>query len=234
MNDEFLTRFRKTPPHEFSQALYERISTEMNTQRNFNIRRITFAAAFCLALIAALAFSPAARAAVNSLVRQIGGITYFGPDETEANQPPVPESQITLVPQERLALSEARAKLPYAISLPTWVPEGFTMGTSVRISYFGTKYTPAEIIWYGPDSIVGGFVLTVGQPVGWYVDTDHLQEVQVNGQPAGLTGGNWDADTGKWDGEDDKTLTWMKGDVMYRLSARLPVEDLIRVAESIP
>ena len=81
--------------------------------------------------------------------------------------------------------------------------------------------------------MVGGIILTVGQPVQWFVDTDHLQEVQINGQPAGLTGGNWNADSGQWTG-DDQTLTWMKGDVMYRLSSRLPVEDLIRVAESIP
>lgn len=232
MNDEFLTRFRKPPPPEFSEALYERIMTEMNTQRNFNIRRIMFAAAFCLALIAALAFSPTAQASFNHLVRQIGGITFFGPDET-VDQPPLPESQITIVPEQTLPLSEARAKLPYAISLPTWVPEGFMMATSVRISYFGTKYTPVEITWSGSDPMVGGIILTVGQPVQWLVDTDHLQEVQITGQPAGLTGGNWDADSGQWTG-DDQTLTWMKGAVMYRLSSRLPVEDLIRVAESIP
>jgi hypothetical protein len=233
MNDDFLTRFRKPPPREFTEALYERISTEMNSQRNFNLRRITFAAALCLALIAALAFSPAAQAAFNKVVRQIGGVTFLGPDEMEAKQTPIPESQITIVPEERLPLSEAQAKLPYAISLPTWVPEGFTMATSVRISYFGTKYTPVEITWSGTDPMVGGIILTVGQPVQWLVDMDHLQEVQINGQPAGLTGGNWDADSGQWTG-DDQTLTWMKGDVMYQLSSRLPVEDLIRVAESIP
>lgn len=77
-------------------------------------------------------------------------------------------------------------------------------------------------------------MLEVGQKVKWYVDTDQLQEVQVNGQPAGLTGGNWDADSGQWSG-DDQTLTWMKGDVIYRLSSRaLSTVDLIRVAESIP
>jgi hypothetical protein len=51
--------------------------------------------------------------------------------------------------------------------------------------------------------------------------------------PAGLTGGNWDADSGQWAG-DDQTLTGMKGEVMYRLSSRLSVEELIRLAESIP
>ena len=233
MNDDFLTRFRKPPPREFSEALYERISTEMNTQRHFNIRRITFAAALGLAIIAAFVFSPAAQAAISRVIREIDGVTFIGPDEAEANQPPIPESQITLVPEERLPLSEARQRVPFDISLPTWVPDGFTMSTTVRISYFGTKYTPVEIMWYGSDPMVGGIILDVGQKVSWLVDTDHVQEVQVNGQPAGLTGGNWDADSGQWDG-DDQTLTWMKGDVMYRLSSRLPVQDLIRVAESIP
>ena len=40
--------------------------------------------------------------------------------------------------------------------------------------------------------MIGGMVLTVGQPVQWY------EEVQINGQPAGLAGGNWDADSGQW------------------------------------
>jgi hypothetical protein len=233
MNDDFLIRFRKPPPREFSEALYERIRTKMNPQRNFTVRRITFAAALCLAFLAALVFSPAAKASISQVIKEIGGITFLGPDEIEANETLVPESQITLVPEERLPLSEAREKLPFDISLPTWVPDGFTMSSSVRISYFGTKYTPVEIIWYGSDPMVGGMMLDVGQKVSWYVDTDHVREVLVNGQPAGLTGGNWDADSGQWSG-DDQTLTWMKGDVMYRLSSRMSVEDLIRVAESIP
>jgi hypothetical protein len=233
MNDEFLTRFRKSPPQEFSEALYERIMTEMNTQRNFKLRRMTFAAAICIALIAALVFSPSARAAFNSLVRQIGGMTFIGPDET-VTQTPIPESEITIVPEEILPLDEARAKVPFDISLPTWVPEGFMMATSVRISYFGTKYTPVEITWYGSDPRVGNIILTVGQQVEWLVDMDHLQEVQINGEPAGLTGGGWDADSGQWLGSN-ATLTWMKGDVMYQLSSPgAPVEELIRMAESIP
>src|ERR1041384_5708564 len=105
MNDDFLTRFRKSPPREFSEALYERISTEMKTQQRFNFRRITLAAGLCLANRAALAFSPAAQAAVSRVIREIAGITFVGPDESEANATPVPESQITLVPEERLTLS---------------------------------------------------------------------------------------------------------------------------------
>jgi uncharacterized protein DUF4367 len=233
MNDDFLTRFRRHPPPEFCETLYERITTEMNTQKKSVFPRIMFAAALGLALLAALVFSPTAQAALDRVVRQIGGVTFFGPDETEANATPVPESQITIVPDEVLSLAEAQEKLPYAISLPTWVPEGFQMATTVRISYFGAKYTPVDITWSGTDPTIGGILLTVAQPVNWYVDTNHLQEVQIKGQSAGLTGGNWNADSGQWSG-DDLTLTWMKGDVMYRLSGRLRMEDLIKVAESIP
>ncbi len=229
MNDDFLTRFRRPPPHEFCETLYERITTEMNTQKKSVFPRIMFATALGLALLAALVFSPSAQAALNRVVRQIGGVTFLGPDEGT----PVPESQITIVPDEVLSLSEAQAKLPYAISLPTWVPEGFKLSNTVRITYFGTKYTPVDITWSGTDPMLGGILLTVGQPVNWVVDTDHLREVKVNGQAAGLTGGNWDADSGQWSG-DDQTLTWMKGDMMYRLSGRLPVEVLVKVAESIP
>jgi uncharacterized protein DUF4367 len=233
MNDDFLTRFRKAPPREFSEALYERIRTEMKTQQNFKIRRMTFAAAICLAVIAALTFSPSARAAINGLVQQIGGITFLGPEDT-ADQAPVPESQVTIVPEDWLSLDKARGKVPFEISLPTWAPDGFTMSKTVRISYFGHRYTPVEITWYGSDATTGNIVLTVGQPVNWLVDMDHLEEVQINGEPAGLTGGSWDADSGQWSGSD-ATLTWKKGDVMYILSSPgAPVEDLIRMAESIP
>jgi uncharacterized protein DUF4367 len=233
MNDDFLTRFRKAPPREFSEALYERIRTEMKTQQNFKIRRMTFAAAICLAVIAALTFSPSARAAINGLVQQIGGITFLGPEDT-ADQAPVPESQVTIVPEDWLSLDKARGKVPFEISLPTWAPDGFTMSKTVRISYFGDRYTPVEITWYGSDATVGNIVLTVGQPVNWLVDMDHLEEVQINGEPAGLTGGSWDADSGQWSGSA-ATLTWKKGDVMYTLSSPgAPVEDLIRMAESIP
>ncbi len=67
------------------------------------------------------------------------------------------------------------------------------------------------------------------------METDDVEEVQVNGQPAALVGGSWNADTGLWDGGSDLTLSWMKGDQMYLLrSPGAPVEDLIRMAESIP
>lgn len=242
MNDDFLTRFRKPPRREFSAALYQRINAPMNTRSTFSRRKWSLAAALCLALIAAVAFSPAARAAITSLIRQIGEITYVGPDENPL--PPVPEDQVTLVPEETLPIDEARAKVPFEIKLPDWAPDGYTMSTMARISYFpSAQYGTAPFVyltWEGSQADAGGppviiIELVISPKVQWLVDLDHLQEVQVNGQSAGLTGGTWNADTGEWDNtSSDLTLTWMIGDTMYQLrSPDAAVEDLIRMAESI-
>jgi len=235
MNDDFLTHFQKAPRREFVMALYERINVPMKEQRRFTWKRLTVAAALCLALVTALAFSPNARAAWQYIFREIGGVTYLEEDPAVGpTATPLPESAITIVPEDILPLTEAREKVPFEIGLPTWAPEGFVMGTSVRISYFGDRYTPVNITWYGGDPVLGNIILTVGQRVSWVVDLDHLHEVQINGEPAGLTGGGWDADSGQWTGRD-LTLTWMRGDVMYILSSPgVPAEDLIRMAESIP
>jgi hypothetical protein len=235
MNEDFLTNFQKSPRREFAAALYKRINIPMKTKSNLTFRRIIFAAAICVTLLVAFAFSPVARAAWTYIFREIGGVTYLEEDPAAGpTATPLPESAITIVPEDVLPLDEARTRVPFEISLPTWAPEGFVMGTSVRISYFGNQYTPVYITWSGNDRMLGNIILSVGQRVSWLVDLDQLQEVQINGEPAGLTGGGWDADTGQWTGRD-LTLTWMRGDVMYLLSSPgVPAEDLIRMAESIP
>jgi hypothetical protein len=236
MNDDFLTRYRKPPSREFSEALYKRINVPMKVKRTPKFRRMTFAAALCMALVAALAFSPGARAAFNGLIVQIGEMVFFEPDQTASQAAPLPESQVTLVPEERLPLEEAQAKLPYSIQLPTWVPDGFQMGTAVRIAYFPGAGPQVTLTWYGADPKVGNIDLTIfAQRIDWLVETDDVQEVEVNGQPAALVGGGWDADSGQWDAGAARMLNWMKGNEMYQLhSPGAPVEDLIRMAESIP
>jgi hypothetical protein len=236
MNEEFLRRYRKSPSREFSDALYKRISVQMNTKRTPPLRRLTFAAALCMALIAALAFSPSARAAFNGLIVEIGQMVFFEPEETASQATPLPESQVTIVPQETLPLAEAQARLPYSISLPTWTPDGFKMGTAVRISYFPGATPQVTITWYGSDPNIGNIDLTIfGQRVDWLVETNDVQEVEVNGQPAALVSGSWDADTGQWNNRAARMLNWMKGNEMYQLySPGAAVEDLIRIAESIP
>lgn len=237
MNDDFLTNFRKTPRREFAAALYERINIPMKEQRNFNWKRLTVAAALCLALAAALVFSPNAQAALTYIFLEIGGVTYIEEDPAAGpTATPLPESAITTVPSEMLPLAEARKKFTFEISLPAWVPDGYVMTPSVRLFYFPGDLTFVEISWWGPNFADGPIILSISRPVKWEVDLSHVQEVQINGQPAGLTGGGWDADTGQWDTvEHNLTLTWLRGDAMYQLhSPGITAEEIIQVAESIP
>lgn len=242
MNDDFLTRFRTPPPREFAAALYQRINTPMNTRSSFAFRRVTFAAALCIALLAAVAFSPTARAAIATFIREIGGVTYIGPEET-TGQPTPGAVEEHIVPEENLALSEAQVKVPFEFHLPEWTPDGYTMVSTVRVAYFpnlrtNSTTTLVYITWLKPQNIGGNLPieLVISPPIQWLVDLDHLQEVQVDGQPAGLTGGSWNADSGGWDTtQHDRALTWILGDDMYQLrSPGATVEELIRMAESIP
>lgn len=234
MNDEFLKEFRKSPRREFSATLFERINKPMNKNNGFSFRRLAFATVICFVMIGSFMFLPNVRAAVSDLMQEIGGILYLAPEETEAQVPTTSEEDVVIVPEETLSLEDAKAKLPFEVSLPTWAPEGFVMSDSVRITYFSDEFTPVSISWWSDDMTIGPIELTVGKRVNWVVDLEAVQEVQVNGQPAGLTVGGWDVNLGEWAG-DDLTLMWMKGEVMYELySPNASQEDLIRMAESIP
>ena len=237
MNDDFLTNFRKPPRREFAAALYKRIDTPMKTQSSINFRRMAFAVTILFTLFVAFAFSPAARAALSYIFLEIGGVTYIEEDPAAGpTATPLPESAITIVPHETLPLAEAREKFPFEISLPAWVPDGYVMTPSVKLLYFPNDLTFVEISWWGPNFADGPIILSISRPVKWEVDLDHVQEVQIHGQPAGLTGGGWDAGSGHWDtAEHNLTLTWLRGDAMYLLrSPGITAEEIIRVAESIP
>lgn len=237
MNDDFLYKFHKSPRRVFAAALYERINFPMKEQSKYTWKRLTFAAALSLAVAAALLFSPNARAALTYIFLEIGGVTYIEDDPAAGGTAtPLPESAVTTVPSEMLPLAEAREKFPFEISLPTWVPDGYEMTPSVRLLYFPEDLTFVEISWWGPNFADGPIILSISRPVKWEVDLDHVQEVQINGQPAGLTGGGWNADTGQWDTvENNLTLTWLRGAAMYLLrSPGITAEEIIQVAESIP
>lgn len=237
MNDDFFTRFRKPPRQEFVLALYKRINTPMNKLSNIPFRRAMAALALGLALIAVFASSSTVRAALATLMREIGGITYIQPEETTDEATPPPDEPSPRVREEPISFAEMQEKVPFAISLPTWAPDGYVMSQTAILRYFDGNLQMVYISWSGPNFVDGPITMLVGQRVNWEVDLDHLQEIQIDGQPAGLTHGGWGADTGEWGGAGagNVTLTWIHGDLMYQLMARgVTDEDLIRMAETIP
>lgn len=138
MNDDFLTRFTKPPRPEFAAELYRRINPPATARPSFAVRAALAASALCAVLAATLLVSPAARAAVLSLIRDIGGVSFQETSDYPGS------GDITTVPEEILSLEDAQVKLPYSISLPTWVPEGIHPGCGCPDHPFYRRVHPCD------------------------------------------------------------------------------------------
>ncbi|MEK7326785.1 MAG: hypothetical protein AAB217_16195 [Chloroflexota bacterium] len=192
-------------------------------------------AAVCAVVALALAVSPAARAAVSALIKEIGGISFNETDQ----YPGFGDATPALAPEETMSLAEAQTALPFTLGLPTWVPQGFVQDEMVQLSQFSEHYRPLTISWRKATAGGGEELIRLSLwqgDVDWIVGPDSVDKVLVNGEPAGLTRGVWNANTQQWDANSrNLTLTWTKSDVTYQLWAfSVSVEDLIRMAESIP
>lgn len=233
MNDDFLTRFRKAPRPDFAAALYQRINKPMNTQlRLTTLRRPALVlAAVCAVVALVLAVSPSARAAVQTLIKEIGGVRF-----TESALSPGSDNE-TIAPYETMSLAEAQATVPYTFGVPSWAPDGFEL-VEVNVSQFTGGVTPVTIVWHKTTpELVGVIILFVGQDMAdWRVGPGSVEEIQINGQPAGLVRGAYDGDNhNQWNVDSGIALMWTKGDVTYNLrGSEVSVENLVRMAESIP
>jgi Domain of unknown function (DUF4367) len=235
MNDDFLTKFQKPPRPQFAASLLERINQPMNTTTKPSRLRPALPAftAVAAALTLALAVSPSAQAAIGEWIQEIGGVNFVADNGQMSGE----EEPVT-VTDSMVSLNDPAA-LPFAVSLPAWAPDGFVLDTNARITDFGSGYTPITIAYWGeaPGGWPAVIYLSIGQNTrSWIVDLEHVEEVQINGQPAALTRGGWNADTGQWNvAEGGLTLTWTRGDLQYQLMAsNVSAETLIQMAESIP
>lgn len=236
MIEDRLNRFRKPPRPAFAAALQERLHA-MKTPTP-QPRRAPRLAPYVLgglgALALALALSPAAQAAVQQAIQTIGGMTFItAPVSPSANQPAAAEEEVASVPSETLGLEAAQARLPYELRLPAWTPDGYVWDGQVVVEDFGDAVM-AHTTWSGPEN-AGLWMDVSPASTNWVVGEPGAEEVLVNGQPAGLVRGGWNADTNQWDESFGTTLHYQHNGVRYQIHGyNLSVETLIRVAESIP
>ncbi len=262
MNDEFLTKFHRTPRAEFADALYERISREPQpsfaqalgqrlTLRNSVIMIVLlFVVVACVYAVTEKRWNKVGDIWVE--VQKTYKVEFIPPPEISE----VPETQ----PQdyECLTVEEATTVLRFDLRVPAWAPEGFTFDDRIcgidRLSDFASLY------WVGADKYSGisimlsnrrGFNMSTQEyeiwpPVIWGpVAPGSYEEVQVHEQPAVLVHGDWEEPwmiegmiegkyEFKWDKKRALQLYWVEGEVLYHLYTRAHVsaEDLIRMAES--
>jgi hypothetical protein len=184
-------------------------------------------------------FSPAVRAQIETIIRQIGGVNF----KETAVYPGVPEEEITIIENEVLngteaqLLEDARQRLGLQFNLPTSLPGRFTLFDDV---VYGSVAGPSAMFRWNDSQSYYVLVLDVqhyNPEVNWVVGENSTQEVQINGQSAALITGGWNADTQAWDeAEGAQVLRWHKNGIEYSLTMFgniLTQEEFIAIAESI-
>ncbi len=175
------------------------------------------------------------RANVLDLIKHIAGFTV----EESTAAPVIDEARVTVyvdndyTPQP---LTTALQNLPFAFSMPTYIPERFVFNNDVIL-------TKSYISMSWVDKHEGEIYLLVEQnwdiPIN--VGAESTKEVKVNGQPAILIRGLWDI-YGKWDyNKKNLQLYWRKDGLLYILNSSDPSmyreviseDELIKIAESI-
>lgn len=248
MTDQFLKDYQHPPREAFADGLRRRLKTlekeetvnpGLNSARN-RPRRLAFAAlALLLAISLALWISPAARAQLQTIFTDVGGILF---NET-GKYPAVLVSQVTIVPAEKLTLAQARESLPFEIALPEHLPEGYTLIDEVTVLNFAEYgILSASIRYRNPEPWLLPLGLSIhsqkdGQPWKQIIGPNSTEEVQVNGQPAALVRGIWNGATQRWDNPENISLWWPLHGVTYELQtvdSAISADELIRIAESIP
>ena len=258
MNDDFLTRFRKSPKREFAETLYARISSEKKMSffslPTSSVRRVIWAAAtVCLVLAVTFVLSPDVRAQTDEIIRKIGQMVFTDTMPRPINTPVATAAWTTT--QQGMSLAEAKSELPFAIKIPNWAPEDYSLIDQVTVaSWTAPKeckcndYWQVTMIWWKPlppgnpfpkGGLPNRITLKITPfAVEYKISTDlkTLEELTINGKPTALLGiwGAAPADPRNFN--LSKGLMWNEDNRTYELIAYggVTTEDLIRMAETIP
>jgi hypothetical protein len=227
----------------------ESVMTQLrsSTRPRFALKRLAWSLTILLVLLSSLMLIPTVRAAVIEFI-QIGIIRIF-PQPIE----PTVEAITTATPGEPLPplipfleniagkteLVDAQQLVEYPILLPTYPPE---LGQPNYVYVQDAEGMMTILVWMDPGQPERVAMSLHFIPQGsWAINKFGpvtIQETEVNGQraiwavgpyPLWMQNGNIQVERLI----DGHVLIWSDGDVTYRLETDLPLEEAIRIAESL-
>ena len=254
MDDKFLYQNRPAVRPEFQQKLYERLSNRpiQSKAAKPNFRLVTRFALIGLILFAALfTFSEPARAGIVELIKIIAGyeveVSFWRPPVIDEDNP------ISYISSDENTISYALKDIPFEFALPAYVPDDYSFPEKLQILKDDGNEEIAVTYIY---RYHGGFTaisLSVDDRARtWPIiisDLDSAEEIQINGQPALLVRGIfYSQDDADWKHTSYSAKIYLQKDgLTYRLigypklneetgeaESALPLDELIRMAESIP
>jgi hypothetical protein len=187
------------------------------------------AASLAVTLLTALLLTPAGQTAVASFL----GIFHLGRTQVQISQTgtPVPTGHTAI--RETWTLEEARARLPFALPEPSYLPAGHRLQAVYSYAYPDLpEWVPQPVfvdVDYG-NLTLRVYPILLGEEANisrLNVETtsvEKVQDLEINGQPAVLlrVGDAW------------QEIVWEQGDLVLALSAPdLSEEELLAVARSV-
>lgn len=205
-----------------------------------------------LMTLAGLLAVPQVRAAVLEFL-QIGVIRIFLTEPTPSPPPPTasPGAPPTATPQPtptplasilglagQTSLAEAQAQLDFSIRLPAYPPD---LGAPDEVFLQKLDGLVVVLVWFDPEES-GRVRLSLHQlgpgVFGGKGGPELVQETTVHGQPAYWMRGPYlfQLRNGQYEVlrlVEGNVLVWVEAEITYRLETELPLEEAIRVAESL-
>jgi hypothetical protein len=250
------SHFRKEPPPEFTNALFQKITTRRSFffgahtmfEKPFSIVRVSFILIVSLLIVGTCVqqvFTPRQVQVGDFWVHEMSkkficaGDTVY-PSYTPSSPMPTPQPQHAPTEIPTINLQELKQTLDFTLMIPTWAPEGFSLQQEYPMPDPFIRY---GISWLSPNGtgITMMYFPETDWPTGKEIRVLHgaWKEVTVHNTPAVVVYGRCRFET--WD-DSVNWLYWSKGGVYYELFA-MPVsnyqnqsdvdsEDLIRMAES--
>lgn len=247
-------------PNLAQQLRAERMAEAIAAQQRVALtRRFAFTVLALIALCAALLVVPPARAAIVNFLR-IGAVQINLIEPTPTPTPtamPTPTPRSTLTPQPtttptatppplssvldlsgEMTLAEARRRISFPIRLPTY-PADLGQPDAVFVQHLGDL--TVMLAWTDPAQPRRvRLALQQFGPRGFAEKGEPrvIRETQVKGQPALWTVGEYLILTR--DGNMDmrrlitgNVLIWKDGDITYRLETDLPMDEAVKIAQSL-
>ena len=245
MDDKFLYQLREQPDSEFSNNLKKKLTqNHSRLKMSFQLSSINKKAklAWVTTLVMVCVFAVATispvRAFVSSLLTRIAGQSF---EETE-NFPEHGDGENIIKPQ-LMSLKEAIAIFPHDITLPTNVPNEFTLDEDNVSVYTGKNVGPfADTFLIQWESSTGAHLTLNVSDHDWsilseIVAPNSIEEIYLDDEhSAVLITGGWDADTKMWDKDMGiLRLRWQVDGLAYDLHGNtnsIAVEQLMEIALS--
>ena len=224
-----------------------------STRPRFVFRKLAWSLTMILVLFSSLMLIPPVRAAVVEFI-QIGIVRIF-PRPTDGISTATPDSLIpetatpsipagTLIPSlSRIAgettLADAQDRVDYSIFLPTYPPD---LGPPDHVFLQDAEGTMTILVWLDRSQPKRVLMSLHFIPEGsWGIEKSEprfIEQANVNGQPAIWAVGPYPLRLRNGDLDftrliEGNVLIWADGNLTYRLETNQPLEEAIKIAESL-